>query len=86
MTEEVTNNEPGFVSEVIDGAAGMCFLKDDIALDSFGKRVGASLPGIALGAFAHGRLMVKRGLRVLPESQRKAVIAATPLGSLTIGK
>lgn len=83
---EQAKTEPGFFSDAVDGVAGLCMLKDDVTLNTFGKRFGVLAFGMGIGAVAHGRLAVKKGLAVLDDNARLRVINEIPLGSITIGK
>lgn len=82
MTDKTENT---FFSDTLDGAQSVVGLKDDVTMNSFGKRLGALLPGVAGGMFIQGAL-TRKGLRSISETQANAVVDATPGGAITVRK
>lgn len=81
-----TNEASSILGDIFEGLTASVFLKNDLVLNTLGKRIGVGLPFLVGGMFLQGRVLTNRGLAQISRSDRTAVVNNTPMGSLFLGQ
>lgn len=68
------------ISDTLDGAQGICGLKQDVTLDNWAKRFGAALPVIAATKIVNDKFIVGPAIKKHTNDQQYTAIKRDVVG------
>lgn len=85
MTDSVKDKAGNFGADILDGSMAGIGMKDDVVIDSIGKRIGVNLLPFAAGVFTQGAL-TRVALAKVDQKSANAIVEEIPGGAVTVRK